>query len=385
MKIQINKSYEKALHSQKRYEILYGGAGAGKSYFAAQKLVLRLLTETPHRILILRKVSRTNRFSTFSLVKEITNEIEGVKINNSDLTIQFPNGNEVIFLGLDDTEKLKSIHGITSIWIEEATELTEEDFMQVDLRLRGKTPHYKQIILTFNPISALHWIKKRFFDTIDKDADIFKFTYKDNAFIDREYIEVLESLKETNENLYRVYALGEWGTLAELIYQNWKVQEFPQPSELIAGIDFGFNNPSAVVYLSIDYDARKILVWDELYVSKITNRELIELLKQKPQALIYYPDTSEPDRIEELYEAGFTIGKTNKDVIQGINFVKNFTIIIHPQCTNFIKEIETYSYQKDKNGQVLEVPVKFNDHLMDAMRYAVYSHAKQGNVEIVIF
>ncbi|MGC9001214.1 PBSX family phage terminase large subunit [Caldisericum sp.] len=384
MKIQINKSYEKALNSQKRYEILYGGAGAGKSYFAAQKLVLRLLSETPHKILILRKVSRTNRFSTFALVKEIASEIEGVKINNSDLTIQFPNGNEVIFLGLDDTEKLKSIHGITSIWIEEATELTEEDFMQVDLRLRGKTQHYKQIILTFNPISALHWIKKRFFDTVDKDADIFKFTYKDNAFIDKEYIEVLEGLKETNENLYRVYALGEWGTLAELIYQNWKVQEFPQPSELIAGIDFGFNNPNAVVYLSVDYDARKIFVWDELYVSKITNKELIELLKQKPQAQIYYPDTAEPDRIEELYDAGFIVGKTNKDVTQGINFVKNFTIIIHPQCTNFIKEIETYSYQKDKNGQVLEIPVKFNDHLMDAMRYAVYSHAKQGNVEILV-
>jgi phage terminase large subunit len=301
------------------------------------------------------------------------------------LTIQFPNGNEVIFLGLDDTEKLKSIHGITSIWIEEATELTEEDFMQVDLRLRGKTQHYKQIILTFNPISALHWIKKRFFDTADKDADIFRYTYKDNAFIDKEYIEVLEGLKETNENLYRVYALGEWGTLAELIYQNWKVQEFEQPTELIAGIDFGFNNPNAVVYLSVDYDARKIFVWDELYVSKITNKELIELLKQKPQAQIYYPDTAEPDRIEELYDAGFIVGKTNKDVTQGINFVKNFTIIIHPQCTNFIKEIETYSYQKDKNGQVLEIPVKFNDHLMDAMRYAVYSHAKQGNVEIVVF
>ncbi|MGC9100865.1 MAG: PBSX family phage terminase large subunit [Caldisericum sp.] len=384
MKIQINKSYEKALNSQKRYEILYGGAGAGKSYFAAQKLVLRLLSEVPHKILILRKVSRTNRFSTFSLVKEITNEVEGVKINNSDLTIQFPNGNEVIFLGLDDTEKLKSIHGITSIWIEEATELTEEDFMQVDLRLRGKTQHYKQIILTFNPISALHWIKKRFFDTADKDADIFKFTYKDNAFIDKEYIEVLEGLKETNENLYRVYALGEWGTLAELIYQNWKVQEFEKPEELIAGIDFGFNNPNAVVYLSVDYDARKIFVWDELYVSKITNKELIELLKQKPQAQIYYPDTAEPDRIEELYDAGFIVGKTIKDVTQGINFVKNFTIIIHPQCTNFIKEIETYSYQKDKNGQVLEIPVKFNDHLMDAMRYAVYSHAKQGNVEILV-
>jgi phage terminase large subunit len=385
MKIQINKSYEKALNSQKRYEILYGGAGAGKSYFAAQKLVLRLLSETPHKILILRKVSRTNRFSTFALVKEIASEIEGVKINNSDLTIQFPNGNEVIFLGLDDTEKLKSIHGITSIWIEEATELSEEDFMQVDLRLRGKTSHYKQIILTFNPISALHWIKKRFFDSVDKDADIFRYTYKDNAFIDKEYIEVLEGLKETNENLYRVYALGEWGTLAELIYQNWKVQEFPQPTELIAGIDFGFNNPNAVVFLNIDYDSRKIFVWDELYVSKITNKELIELLKQKPQAQIYYPDTAEPDRIEELYNAGFIVGKTNKDVTQGINFVKNFTIIIHPQCTNFIKEIETYSYQKDKNGQVLEIPVKFNDHLMDAMRYAVYSHAKQGNAEIVVF
>jgi phage terminase large subunit len=152
--------------------------------------------------------------------------------------------------------------------------------------------------------------------------------------------------------------------------------------EIIAGVDFGFNNPSAVVYLGIKDN--ELYVFDEIYQSHLKNSELIELLKDKPQASVYYPDLAEPDRIDELQEAGFVIGKTDKDVIQGINFVKNFKIHIHPRCVNFIKEIQGYSYRKDKDGNVLEEPVKFNDHLMDAFRYAVYSHLKRGNPEVVI-
>jgi len=380
-----NPKYIDLLDNKSRYLILYGGAGAGKSYFAAQKILIRTLQEKKSRILVVRKVARTLRNSSFLLLKDLISEwnlTNLFKINDVEMKIVCQNGNQILFAGLDDPEKLKSIAGITSIWIEEATELSEDDFTQVDLRLRDPS-EYHQVILTFNPVSALHWLKKRFFDTIDNRAEIRKTTYQDNKFIDQSYVEVLEGLETQNENLYKVYALGEWGTLSELIYTNWDVKEFETNfDEVIAGVDFGFNNPSAVAYVGIKDN--ELYVFDEIYQSHLKNPELIELLKDKPQASVYYPDLAEPDRIKELQEAGFSVGKTDKDVIQGINFVKNFKIHIHPRCVNFIKEIQGYSYRKDKDGNVLEEPVKFNDHLMDAFRYAVYSHLKRGTPEVVI-
>jgi len=380
-----NPKYIDLLENKSRYLILYGGAGAGKSYFAAQKILIRTLQEKKSRILVVRKVARTLRNSSFLLLKDLISEwnlTSLFKINDVEMKIVCQNGNQILFAGLDDVEKLKSIAGITSIWIEEATELSEDDFTQVDLRLRDPS-EYHQVILTFNPVSALHWLKKRFFDTIDERAEIRKTTYQDNKFIDPSYVEVLEGLKTQNENLYKVYALGEWGTLSELIYTNWDVKEFELNfDEIIAGVDFGFNNPSAVAYVGIKDN--ELYVFDEIYQSHLKNSELIDLLKDKPQASVYYPDLAEPDRIRELQEAGFAVGKTDKDVIQGINFVKNFKIHISPKCVNFIKEIQGYSYRKDKDGNVLEEPVKFNDHLMDAMRYAVYSHLKRGTPEVVI-
>jgi phage terminase large subunit len=380
-----NPAYIDLLEDRSRYLILYGGAGAGKSYFAAQKVLIRTLQEKRSRILIVRKVARTLRHSSFLLLKDLISQwnLDSLfRINDVEMKITCINGNQILFAGLDDPEKLKSIAGITSIWIEEATELSEEDFIQVDLRLRDPS-EYHQVILTFNPISALHWIKKRFFDTVDRRATIRKMTYEDNRFVDATYIEVLEGLKHQNENLYKVYALGEWGTLTELIYTNWDVKEFSLDfEEVIAGVDFGFNNPSAVAFIGLKDG--ELYVFDEIYQSRLKNADLIDLLKDKPQANIYYPDTAEPDRIEELQEAGFIIGKTSKDIIQGINFIKNFKIHIHPRCVNFIKEIQGYSYKRDKDGNILEEPVKFNDHLMDALRYAVYSHFKKGTPEVVV-
>ena len=168
LSLTINDVYLPYLTDQSRYLILWGGAGSGKSVFAAQKSLLRLTTEPGHRILLVRKVARTLKESVFGLVKAIASDAgiyNEFDINNSEKTmIHKPTGNEVISAGLDDPEKLKSIHGITSVWIEEATELTEDDFDQIDLRLRGKTDSYKQIILSFNPIHENHWLKKRFVD-----------------------------------------------------------------------------------------------------------------------------------------------------------------------------------------------------------------------------
>lgn len=204
-----------AYASQKRYVVLFGSAGSGKSVFASQKVLLRVLSEEKHRILCVRKIGNTLRESVF---KRLQNEINalGLKseftINQTEMRFTHtPTGNEILLTGLDDVEKLKSIEAITSIWVEEATDLNQPDFDQLDLRLRGFTANYKQILLTFNPIDESHWIKKRFFDKPDEDAYTLKTTFDDNAFLDEAYRVVLEKKASVNPNMHRIYYLGEWG------------------------------------------------------------------------------------------------------------------------------------------------------------------------------
>lgn len=194
--------------------------------FAAQKIIRRMLEEPGHKILVIRKVAKTLRQSTFALLCQIISDWnlgEIFEINKTEMEIRCINGSQIIHAGLDDSEKIKSIAGITSIWIEEASELEKSDFMQLDLRLRGKLKYYKQIILTFNPISVTHWLKIEFFDNPKEDAFTLKTTYKDNKFIDEEYIKVLLALKDTDEYYYQVYVLGEWGTLGKTIFDAMKV------------------------------------------------------------------------------------------------------------------------------------------------------------------
>lgn len=217
-----------------RYLVLKGGGGSGKSIFAGRKVLERVTSEPGHRYLVCRKVGRTLRESCFKQLREQAYEyypdaIEKIPAGQAgDMYMRFKNGSEIIFSGLDDVEKLKSIYNITGIWIEEATELEERDFDQLDIRLRGETKYYKQIILSFNPVSALHWIKKRFFDMEIRDQKklkkmkdrtrIHESTYKDNRFLDEEAVETLEAFKETDEYYYQVYCLGMWGTTGKSVF-----------------------------------------------------------------------------------------------------------------------------------------------------------------------
>jgi len=221
-----NKKYYPLYKDKSRYLILYGGAGSGKSVFAAQKLVFRMLTEKPHKFLVVRKVARTIRGSAFAEIRNIISNWGMSKlfnINKSDMVITCKNGNMIVFAGLDDVEKLKSISGVTGIWVEEASEITQEDFQQLDLRLRGKTQNYKQIIFSFNPVSITHWLKEVFFDDPKPRTKIIHSTYKDNRFIDDEYKKVLEEMKETDPYYYTVYTLGEWGVVGKTIFDAEKV------------------------------------------------------------------------------------------------------------------------------------------------------------------
>lgn len=226
-----NAAYLPLLDCASRYMILYGGAGSGKSHFAAQRYIYRMMREPGVNVLVVRATGNSNRDSTFALFKQIIHSW-GVgslfTITETDMRIACASGSAVVFKGLDDTEKLKSITfptgDLTDVWIEEATETLEADFNQLNLRLRGKTGR-KQIVISFNPVDINHWLKKRFFDRKDKDVTICHTNYKDNRFLDDEYTSLLESYRETDPYYYSVYCLGEWGVYGKTIFDKYRVTE----------------------------------------------------------------------------------------------------------------------------------------------------------------
>lgn len=210
-----NEAFLPLYTKTERYLVLKGGAGSGKSELAGHKVTDRCMRESGHRVLVARKVKNTIRRSCYEqLVAQAARYFpnETIKPNASNLSIRYPTGSEVICTGLDDVEKLKSIYEITDTWIEEASEITEADFNQLDIRMRGKSPHYRQMILTFNPVSIGHWLKKRFFDEKDPRAFTHESTYKDNRFLSDEDKQTLERFRELDEYYYAVYCLGQWGS-----------------------------------------------------------------------------------------------------------------------------------------------------------------------------
>ena len=296
------------------------------------------------------------------------------------MTMTCFNGSVILFKGIDDPEKIKSIDGITGIWIEEASELSLEDFTQLDLRLRGITEVSKQIILSFNPVSAEHWLKKRFFECAEaKDTSILKTTYLDNRFLDEKYKEVLEGLKETNPAYYKVYCLGEWGVLDGLVYEKYKVvDEMPKDLQLLVyGVDFGFNHPSAVVLVGFNFD--ELYIKEVFYKTGFTSAKMIEHLKHNHNyitRLTGYFETAEPDKLQEFREAGFMVQPAKKSIIDGINAVKKYRLNITRDSVNLLRELANYTWAKDKEGKSLDMPIDDYNHALDALRYAVYSTPK---------
>lgn len=211
----VNDKFYDLLFNKERYLVLYGSAGSGKSHFAAQKILLRIMKAMREgyreRFICLRKTGPAARKSIFALFTDYLNKWEMrpyVSINRTDMTFDFEGGSSIYCGSLDDPEKIKSIEGLTSAWLEEPNEFAEEDFTQLDLRIRGESPSYKQIILTFNPISKMIWLFKRFFETVEPDAFVHHSTYLDNRFIDAKYKDILEGLKKKMRT-------STWSTLKE--------------------------------------------------------------------------------------------------------------------------------------------------------------------------
>lgn len=382
-----NPKYFSAFKNEDRWLLLYGGAGSGKSVFAAQKILIRVMREADHNFLITRKVGRTIRHSSFALFKGIIAEwglSELFEVGEAEMTITFlPNRNRIISAGLDDVEKLKSIYKITGVWIEEATELSEGDFRQINLRLRGQLKNYKQIIVTFNPIinTAVYNI---FFKPGVKhptNSSILHTTYKDNRFIDEEYRRELEGYADIDAAFHKIYALGEFAKIKGLIYPKFEVigsDKYPTAyQERFYGLDFGFANPT--VLLEVGYQPEyKLYLKQRLYSGGLTNRNLIDAMNAMKieRRVPIYADSAEPARIAEIQEAGYLCLPAEKDVMDGIDFCARFTIYSCEENIETNGEFVTYKRKEDKAGNIIDLPAKLNDHSPDAFRYGTYTHLR---------
>lgn len=389
--------------NESRYQILWGGAGSSKSHKAARRILIRCITEK-HNYLIARKVNRTLKRSVFSLFKNILSQwcanwrvpLSSVAdINLSELTITLKhNGSQLLFTGMDDPEKLKSIEAITSIWMEEATEFTQEDFEQLDLRLRGEHGVRKQITITFNPISDQHWLKKVFFDDPIEDVFTLKTTYLDNPFIDNDYKMVMENKKKTNPRYYNIYALGNWGTAEGLVFHNVKYRpikfEDVKDLELVQGLDFGYtNDPTSFNQTYCDWENKRLYIYDGFYEKGMSNTAISEKLKaMKAHRHMTTCDSSEPKSIDSLTAKGCRVKGAMKgadSINAGINFLLEFEIVVNSHLVEFKTEFENYCWSTNKDGKTINKPVDDFNHFIDSLRYACehrYIKAKRERFKV---
>lgn len=379
--------------NQSRYQVAWGGAGSGKSHIVARKILYRLLKEqdVAHNFLVIRKVDRTIKRSVFTLVRNIISRwklTSEFNVNLADKTITYkPNGSQIMFSGLDDVEKLKSIEGVTSIWCEEATELTQQDFEQLDLRLRGDHGCLKQIILTLNPISEQHWIKKIFFDEPMEGVFTLHTTYLDNAFIDAEYKMVMENKRQTNPRYFNIYALGNWGTAEGLIFpsvtQRLIREEEVAKLDCVQGLDFGYtNDPTAFSQSYVDFPNKKIYVYDGFYEKGMSNAKIADTIKaMKAHRHKTVADSSEPKSIDYIRTKEVKIegaAKGPDSVSAGIDFLSEFEIIVNAHLVEFMTEFNNYSWALDRNGKATNKPVDDFNHFIDSLRYSLESHMKNA-------
>lgn len=380
-KIEATTVFEWLANTKDRVNLLVGGAGSSKSYSIAQHLIRKFYEESNIRVLVTRKTTPSLRISAYKLILDLLKEYGWpYSLNKSELTLK-QGDNEILFKGLDDPEKIKSAE-FNYIWAEEATDLTLDDYRQLNLRLRRKTKGINQIYLSCNPISALHWIKT---ELVDKRAVALNHsTYKNNPFLDDEYKKEIIDLINQDENYYKIYALGQWGVLKNIIYDRWTALAKPPEhyKDISYGIDWGYESPCALVKVYW-LDGQKV-VWEELIYEKgLTTPEFIgrakKVIPPDERTREIYAGTDEPGSIQEFYNEGFNIHKAVTDVRDGINFCKSHLVGLIG--SNLIKEAQGYKRKEDKDGNVLEDPVKFMDHGMDAGRYGSYSKVK-GQFEV---
>ena len=402
----VGKHYGEFWRFKGRYKAVKGSRASKKSSTQSLKVITEIIENPNINWLVVRKVERTLRDSCYAQLKWAIHRLKVdnfFKCSTSPLEITYkPTGQKILFRGLDDPLKVTSITvevgSLCRLWIEEAYEITSEDaFDRLDESIRGQLPNgmYHQVVLTFNPWSDRHWLKKRFFDEPSKNVLAMTTNYMCNEFLSEADLVLFEEMKK-NPRRYRTAGLGEWGIVEGLVYENWEERVFDvheisiRPSVRSAfGMDFGYvNDPSTLFCGLVDTVAREIYVFDEMYEKGMSNEDI----RSKVSEMGYSKerikaDSAEPKSIAYLRKAGLTrirAAKKGPDSIRaGISIIQDYKIIIHPRCVNFITEISNYTWDKDKFDNAINKPIDDFNHLMDAMRYAMEDFDGRKGVRIL--
>lgn len=432
----VNDAFYPLLFDRSRYLMLRGGGGSSKSYFAIDKIIFRMLHEENNRFLFVRAVKDTIRNSMYRLFKDRVGQLglnQFFIFKDTLLEIQSPyTSSEILCVGMNDRERLKSIADPTGAWVEECTELDEQDFLQLNMRIRTDKGGYRQTIISFNPVDEYHWLRNYFPDPIEEslikkydarqkrrkyNKNWIDFTleeisslmirkikvgnetaeisyrlhlssYEDNRFINLEYKAELEDLKNKDYNYWNIYARAMWGSIGGLVFNpSWRKEPFPTSyDELFYGMDFGFVHPNVLVMIAKKDD--KYYAKELYYERGKTNKEFIEDVKKlkciEGDEPIYADHR--PEYISEWVDEGFNVKeaeKGNDSVEKGIDLLKSIKIFTNEENTHLNKELKTYKYKSDSNGKPIEGEyVKINDDVIDATRYAVYSHSKSKIIRI---
>lgn len=388
-------AYKEFWNTKKTYVVCKGSRGSGKSKHAALWHIVNMIKYPLSNTLVIRKVERTLRDSCFSDLRWAINKLgldDFWKCTTSPLEMTYiPTGQKILFRGLDSPLKITSISvpiGVLNfLWFEEFYEISkEEDFDILDESIRGQLPdgYFKRITATYNPWSERHFSKKKFFDSQSDDVLAMTTTYMDNPYLSETDLKLFERMKVQNPRRYRVAGLGEFGISEGLIYENWEEKDFSVDEikrikgiESAFGLDFGYTvDPTSLVCSLVDQENMKIYVFDEMYKQGLSNRQIYQeisdmgLSKEKIIA-----DSAEPKSIDELRSLGLTrirgAEKGRDSIMNGIQFIQNFKIIIHPRCVNFLTEISNYTFDKDRFGNTQNKPIDDFNHAMDAFRYSM--------------
>ena len=390
----IGAGYREFWFSKHRYLVCKGGRGSKKSTTAAMKVLWLIMKQPLTNALVIRRVFNSHKDSTFAQLKWAAENL-GVrhlfKFSLSPLEITYlPTNQKILFRGMDNVMSITSITVekgyLNIVWVEEAYQLNDEsEFNKLDMSIRGDLPegYFKQFIITFNPWSDSSWLKRRFFDVEDENVLALTTTYKCNEWLGKDDIALFEQMKERNPRRYRIEGEGEWGVAEGLVYENFIQQEFDymeiskrKNAKAVFGLDFGYtNDPSAFVAAIVDQDAKEIYIFDEHYQKAMTNSEIAAMIKYKGYAKeLIIADSSEPKSIEEIKRAGITrikgAAKGKDSILNGIQFIQDFKLIVHPKCENMLIELSNYCWDT-KDGVAVNKPIDAYNHLNDALRYSM--------------
>lgn len=387
----VGKGYADYWRTKARYRIVKGSRGSKKSKTTALNLVVRMMQYPQANTLVVRRTFTTLKDSCYSDLKWAINRLKVDKywkctVNPLEI-VYIPTGQRFIFRGLDDPLKLTSISVPTGVlcfcWIEEAYEITDEEaFDKLDFSLRGEMPDglFIQITCTFNPWSAQHFLKRRFFDTQSPDIFAKTTTYRCNEWLSDSDRRLFESYYKTNPRRARIVCDGDWGISEGLIYENvelkpFKLEDVLKHGEACYGLDFGFTDPTAFVACVICEDEKTIYIFDEFYKTGLTNARIACVLDDMGYASEkIIADAAEPKSIRELQELGIRAEPSRKgrdSVLHGIQLIQNYKIVVDPKCKEFYREICNYCWDKNAEGKPIDKPEHEFSHCMDAMRYAV--------------